>query len=141
MNSLSYLEDKSAWSTLSEGFDTAINTPTILLKMYIFQADHCNDPVEGIWLGTASIVLDGSYDHASSIGPAGFSAVILAPSTQYQKTCWTKVCNLVTGPESSQCDYGSELAVVISFLTILDILVYLISEEKRTGTNGIDQSN
>ena len=122
-NFLSDFEDDSAWSTLSKGFDTAINDPIILLDKYIPSDDHCNDLVESIRLDTASIVLDESFNPASLLGPAGSSAVIIASSTKYNKKCWNKGCNWVTGPESSQSAYCSELAGVISSLTILDILV------------------
>ena len=71
----------------------------------------------------ARIVSDGSYEASSSIGKAGTSVVILAPSITSQKKYWTKGWNLVTGPEALQSAYRSDLAGVISSLTILDILV------------------
>ena len=80
VNTLSDFEDEAEWSTLSEGFDTAITDPTILLDKFILPEDGCTDLVEGIRLGTACVVLDGSFDAASPVGPAGSAAVILASS-------------------------------------------------------------
>lgn len=108
VNSLSDFEDEAEWSTLSEGFDNAITDPTILLDKFILPEDGCTDLVEGIRLGTACVVLDGSFDAASPIGPAGSSAVILASSIACHKKSWTKGCNWVTGPKSAQSAYRSE---------------------------------
>ena len=65
---------------MSEGFDNTIADPTILLDIFILPEDGCADLVEGIRIGTACGVSDGSFDAASPIGPAGSSAVILASS-------------------------------------------------------------
>ena len=85
VNTLSDFEDEAEWSTLSEGFDNAITDPTILLDKFILPEDGCTDLVEGIRLGTACVVSDGSFDAASPIGPAGSSAVILASSIACHK--------------------------------------------------------
>ena len=66
-------------------FDNAINDPTILLDKFILPEDGCNNLVEGIRLGTACAVLDGPFDAASPIGPAGSSAVILVSSISCHK--------------------------------------------------------
>ena len=83
----------------------------------------CNNLVEGIRNGTASIVSDGSFKQNSSIGQARTSAVILAPSTTFQPQHWARGEKWVTGPEESQSAYRSKLAGVIAGLTIIDILV------------------
>ena len=48
VNTLSDFEDELEWSTLSKGFDNAINDPTILLDKFILLEDGCTDLVEGI---------------------------------------------------------------------------------------------
>ena len=123
MDALSDFQDNSSRGTLSEGFNTTINDPTILIDHYQLPDNHCNDLVEGIICGTASIISDGSFDPATPIGPAGSSTVILASSTECNAKFQTRACNCVTGPESSQSTYRSELADVILALTILNILV------------------
>ena len=95
VNTLSDFEDESTWSTLSEEFDHVINDPTILLDIFIFLEHMCNNLAEGIRNGTTSIVVDGSFDASSPIGPAG----------------------------TLQSVYRSELVGVISSLTTLDNLV------------------
>ena len=85
MNALSDFEGNSAWSTFSESFDTAINDPTTLLDKYWLPDDQCDDFFEGVILGTASIVSDGSFDPASSIEPVRSSTIILASSTECNK--------------------------------------------------------
>ena len=84
----------------------------------------CQSLVRGIRNGTISIVSDGSFNATSPIGSAGISAVILALSTTGHKNYWTKGWNWVTSPEASQSAYRSELAGVISSLTILDIFIH-----------------
>ena len=84
VNSLSDFGANSKWSTLLESFDYASNDQTMLLDKFILPEDMCSSLVEGISSGTASIVLDGSYEENSSIGKAGTLAVILAPSTTCQ---------------------------------------------------------
>mmetsp|Transcript_38493 Transcript_38493/g.41756 ORF Transcript_38493/g.41756 Transcript_38493/m.41756 type:complete len:157 (-) Transcript_38493:1075-1545(-) len=98
----------------------------------------CNNLVEGMQNGTAIIVSDGSFDAASPIRPVGTSAVILTPSTECHERYWTKGCNWVTGPKSSQSAYHSELAGVISSLTILDILVRHHNITKGAETIALD---
>ena len=67
VNTLSNFEDKSARSTLSEGFNNTINDKTILLNKLFLLEDMCNNLVEGIRNGTTGIVSDGSFDAASPI--------------------------------------------------------------------------
>ena len=88
INALSDFEADSEWSTLSEGFDYAINDPTILLDKFILPEDMCNSLVDGNRNGTTSIVLDRSYEENYPIGKAGTLAVILAPSTICQPKYW-----------------------------------------------------
>ena len=76
IDALSNFEEASSWDNLSDGFDTTINDPTILLDHYLLPNNNCSNLVEGITRGTASIVSDGSFDPASPIGPVGSSAVI-----------------------------------------------------------------
>ena len=123
INSLSDFEANSEWSSLSEGFDYALNDQTILLDRFFPPKDMCSSLVEGIINVTASIVSDGSYEPNSSISKAGTSAVILAPSTTCQPKHWAKGYNWVTSPEESQSTYRSKLAGVIAGLTILYVLV------------------
>ena len=108
----------------------AIKDPTILLDKYVLPEDECQTLSDGIRNGTAGIVSDGSFNHTSSIGPVGRSAVILAPSTECHKRHWVKGCNWATGPASLQLAYCSELAGVIASLTVIDILVryHIITE-------------
>ena len=67
--------------SLSDGMDTAIEDPTILLDQYHLPRDGYLALVAGILVGTASIVSDGSFNLESLIGPVGTSTVVLAPST------------------------------------------------------------
>ena len=85
-NSLSDFEDKSSWDSLSDGLDTAVDDPTILLDWYQLFADDCLALMNGIVQETAGIVSDGAFNPDSSLGPTGTSAVVLAPSTN----CATK---------------------------------------------------
>ena len=123
INLLSDFEANLEWSNLSEGFDYAINDKTILLNRFFPPTDMCNNLVEGIKNGTASIVSDGSFEQNSPIGPAGTSAVILASSTSSHQHHWARGENWVTGPAESQSPYRSKLAGVIAGLTIINILV------------------
>ena len=123
-NPLSEFEDNDSWSNIRDGFDKATVDPTILLHKFALPADECQALSQGIRNGTASIVSDSSYDPTSCIGPAGLSAVIMAPSTDMQdKRHWVKGRNWVTVPPSSQSAYRSELAAVIASLTMLDIII------------------
>ena len=81
----------------------------------------CNNLVEGIRNGTASIVSDGSFKPNSTIDKAGTSAVILVPSTTCQPRHWARGENWVTGSEEAQSAYRSKLAGVFAGLTIVDI--------------------
>ena len=93
ISALSDFEADSEWSTLSEGFDYAINNPTILLDKFILPEDMCNSLVDGIKNSTASIVSDGSHEASSPIRKSGTLAVILAPSTICQPKYWVKGWN------------------------------------------------
>ena len=101
--------------------DTAVEDPTIY--QYNLSCDGYLALVAGIVAGTASIVSDGSFNPASLIGPAGTSAVVLAPSTNCPAKFYAKGNNWVTGSREDQSAYQSELAGVIAALTMLDILV------------------
>ena len=81
-NLVSNFDDVSAWTSLSDGMDTAIEDPTILLDQYHLPCDGCLALVADIVAGTVSIVSDGSFNPESLIGQAGTSAVVLAPSTE-----------------------------------------------------------
>ena len=122
-NPLSKFENDYAWSDIQDGFDKAKVNLTILLDKFVLPEDMCQALSDRIRNRMASIVLDGSFNCTSPIGPVRTSAVILAPSTNvYHKPHWVKGCNWVTGP-SSQSAYRNELAGVIASLTILDIIV------------------
>ena len=118
-NLLSDLEDKSLWTSLSDGMDSAVEDPTILLHKYNLPSDDCHALVDGIIAGTVSIVSDGSFNPESLMGPTGTSAIVLAPSTKCSAKFYAKGNNLVTGSGADQSAYRSELAGVISALTIL----------------------
>ena len=122
-NLLSDFEDESLWTSLSDGMDSAVEDPTILLNKYQLPSDECRALVDGIVAGTASIVSEGSFNPESSIGLAGTSAVFLAPSTECSANLYAKGNNWVTGSGADQLAYRSKLAVVISALTMLDVLV------------------
>ena len=119
---------------LSEGFDRAINDETILLDRFFPLTDMCNNLVEGIRNGSASIVSDEFFERNSPISPAGTSAVILAPSTSCHQQHWARGENWVTGPVESQSPYRSKLKCVIAGLIIINILVrhYNITESGVT---------
>ena len=113
-----------AWSNIQDGFDKATVYPTILLDKFALPEDMCQALSDRIRNGTTFIVLDGSYNSTSPIGPVGTSAVIMAPSTDIRdKRHWVKGWNWVTGPASSQSAYRSKFAGVIASLTMLDIIV------------------
>ena len=76
-NLVSDFDNASAWTSLSDGMDTAIEDLTILLDQYQFPLDGCLALVTGIVAKTPSIVSDGSFNPESMIGPAGTSAVLL----------------------------------------------------------------
>ena len=80
-NILSDFKDTSAWVSLSNELDTAVDDPTILFDQYQLPSNGCLALVNGIVEGIACIVSDGSFNLDSSLGPAGTSAVVLAPST------------------------------------------------------------
>ena len=77
----------------------------------------------GIVSGTICIISNGSFDLESPIGPAKTPVVILVSSTKCDTKFYAKKINWVTGSESDQSAYQSDLAGVISMLPILDILV------------------
>ena len=118
-NSLSDFEDNFAWTPLSDGLDTAIDNPTILLDRYLLPSDKCLTLVNGIVQGTACIVSNGSFNLDSSFGPTGTSAVVLAPFTNYETKLYAKGNNWVTGSKADQSAYRSELVGIIAALNIL----------------------
>ena len=120
---LSDFEDASLWTSLSDGMDTAVEDPTILLNRFCLSADGCLALVAGIAAGIASIASDRSFNPESLIGPAGTSAILLAPSTKCSTKVYVKGNNWVTGAAEDQSAYRSELAGVIAVLTIIDVLV------------------
>ena len=81
-NLVSDFDNATAWTSLSDGMNTAIEGPTLLLDQYQLPLDDCLALVAGIVAGTASIVSNGSFDPESLIGPAGTSVVVFAPSTK-----------------------------------------------------------
>ena len=60
-NLVSDFKDASVWTSMSDGMDTAIQDPTILLDQYRLPLDGCLALVAGIVAGIASIVSDGSF--------------------------------------------------------------------------------
>ena len=122
-NLVSNFDNASAWTSLSDGMNTAIEDHTILLNQYHLPLDGCLALVAGIIAGTASIVSNGSFNPESLIGPAGTSAVVFAPSTECPAKFYARGNNWVTESGEDQSAYRSELARVISALAILDILV------------------
>ena len=84
-NPLSEFENYYAWSDIQDGFDKAKVDLTIFLDKYVLLKDMCQALSDRIKNGTASIVLDGSFNRTSPIGPVGTLAVILAPSTKCHK--------------------------------------------------------
>ena len=123
INALPEFENDYARSNLQEGFDYAVNDPTILLDTFVLPEDMCQALIDGIRVSTTSIVSNGSYNPASPIGPVGTSAVIQASSTECLPRYWTKGLNLVIGPATLQSAYYSYLDGVIASFTVLEILV------------------
>ena len=70
--------------------DSAVEDPTILLDKYQLPSDEYRALVDGIVAGTASIVSNGSFNPESLTGPAGTSAVVLAPSTKCSAKLYAK---------------------------------------------------
>ena len=66
-NRLTEFENDYTCSDLQEGFDKAKLDPTILLDTYVPPEAKCQALSDGIRNGTASIVLDGSFNSTSSI--------------------------------------------------------------------------
>ena len=122
-NSLSAFEDTAAWNSLTDRLDTAVNDPTILIDQYHLPPDSGIVLVNGIVEGIACIVSDGSFNPDSSLGPAGTSATVVAPSTNCTTKFYAKRNNWVTGSKTNQSAYRSEFADVIAALTMLDVLV------------------
>ena len=79
--------------------------------------------MNGIVHGTACIVSNGSFNSDSLLGPAGTSAVVLVPFTNSETKLYAKRNNCVTKLNEDQSAYYSELAGIITTLTILDVLV------------------
>ena len=109
--------------SLSDGLDTAVDDPTILLDWYQLPSDGYLAQVNSIVDGTACILSDSYFSPDTSLGPTGTSSVVLAPSTNCAAKFYAKGNNWVTGSQTEQSAYCSELAGVIAALTILDVLV------------------
>ena len=58
-NALSKFENDYTWSNLQEGFDYAINDPTILPDTFVLPEDMCQALIDEIRNGTANILSDG----------------------------------------------------------------------------------
>ena len=69
INPLSEFENDYAWSNIQDGLDKAKVDPTILSDKCVLCKHRCQALSDGIRNGTASIVLDGSFNPTSSIGP------------------------------------------------------------------------
>ena len=82
--------------------DTAINDPTILLDWYQLHSDGGLALMNSIVEGTACIVSGSIFTPDSSLGPAGTSAVVLAPSTNCATKFYAKGNNWVTGAKIGQ---------------------------------------
>ena len=108
---------------LAERLDTLVDNPNILLDCYQLPSDSCLALMASIVEGTAFIVSDISFNHVSSVKPTGTSAVVLAPSVDYDIQLYAKGSNWATGSHKDQSAYCSKLAGVILALTILDVLV------------------
>ena len=65
----------------------------------------------------------GSFNHGSSVGPAGTSAVVLAPSMDCETKLYPKGGNQVIGSNTDQSTYCSKLVGTIAAFTFLDIFV------------------
>ena len=102
-NLVSDFEDASVWTSLSDGMDTAIEDPTILLDQYQLLLNGC------LVAGTTSIVSDGSFNPESLIGPAGTSAVVLVPSTESPVKFYARENNWVTGSGEDHWHIGADL--------------------------------
>ena len=87
----------ASWASLSDGLDTAVDDPTILLDRYQLPTDGCLALVNIIVQGTACIVSGGSFNPDSSLGPASTSALVLVLSTNYETKFYAKGNNWVTG--------------------------------------------
>ena len=88
---MSEFDNDYAWFNLQDGFNRAKADPTILLDKFSLPKDKCQALCNGIRNGTASIILDGSYNSSSPIEQVGTSAVIMAPSTEMSdKQHWTR---------------------------------------------------
>ena len=60
MNNLFFdFEDAYVWTSLSDGMDTAVEDPTILLDQFYLPIDNCLALVAGIAAGTASMSVTG----------------------------------------------------------------------------------
>ena len=99
----------SAWNTIKEGLTEAVNDPSILLDKYNISEEKCNNLAKGITEETACVVSDGSFNPKSSIGPAGTSSVILAPSETSESSQCVTGANWITGTKEDQSAYRSEL--------------------------------
>ena len=69
------LNKTSAWASLLDKLDTAVDDPNILLDWYQLPANGCPALVYGSVQGTVCIVSDGSFNPDSSLGPTSTSTV------------------------------------------------------------------
>ena len=98
---ISDFEDNNGWEDLADGFNTAVVDKIIILDQYLLPSDNYLELVNGIIRGTTSIVSNGSFEFESPIGPAGTSAVVLAPSTKWDDRFYAKGYNWVYGLKRS----------------------------------------
>ena len=111
------------WDSTNKDLTDAVNNPLILLDKYNIIEEKCNKLEKGITDGTACVVSDGSFNPKSPIGPAGTSAVILAPSETSERSQYVTGANWITGTKEDQSAYRSELGGIIAGLKILDAVV------------------
>ena len=95
-NLVSDFEDASVWLSLSDGMDTAIEDPTILLDQYHLPLDGCRALVTGIVAGTAIIVSDGSFNPESVIGPVQIGSNGVQIVFRNSSSC--QLCACTIGP-------------------------------------------
>ena len=75
----------SAWNSINEGLTATVNDPLIFLDKFEILEEKYNNLAEGIADRTSYVVSDRFFDPNSPKGPAGTSAVILAPTDTNEK--------------------------------------------------------
>ena len=113
----------SVWNDINKDLTAAVNDPSILLDKLDITEEKCNNLAKGITDGTACVISDGFFNPNSPIGPAGTSAVILAPSDTSEKSPCATGANWITGTKGDQSAYRSKLGGIITGLTIIDAVV------------------